>query len=421
MLVAAPMRKLLVVLHRWFGLGIALFLFQAGLTGALIAWDHEIDALLNPELYHAATPAGAELLPPLRLAELVERADPRLQVTFVPLAVEPGHAVMMSVDPLEDAATGKPYELGFDQVAVNPATGEVQGRREWGKISLSRQQVMPFLYKLHYSLHLPVASGVEIGIWFMGLVALLWLFDAFIALWISFPNRKAWRKSFAFRFDKGGYRLNFDLHRSGGVWTWLLLMPLAMTAISMNLNRELVRPVVSMFSTLADDPFATREPAPRGVLPEVRPERVIARAEADAAELGLGRPLGGLFYSPLFGVYGVGFYEPGNDHGDGGLGNPWLYYDGKSGAPAGAQLPGRGSAGDLFLQVQFPLHSGRILGTPGRIAITALGLVISMLSVTGVIIWAKKRRVRVLGEVRGTQSERAPASSDVGIRPEASV
>jgi uncharacterized iron-regulated membrane protein len=119
-------------------------------------------------------------------------------------------------------------------------------------------------------------------------------------------------------------------------------------------------------------------------------------------------------------VYGVGFYEPGKDHGDGGLGNPWLYYDGKSGAPAGAHLPGQGSAGDLFLQVQFPLHSGRILGTPGRIAITALGLIISMLSVTGVVIWAKKRKVRVLDEVRGTHSERAPAS-DVGIRPEASV
>jgi uncharacterized iron-regulated membrane protein len=401
------MRKLLVLLHRWFGLGVALFLLQAGITGALIAWDHEIDAFLNPELYHSAAPADAELLSPLRLAEIVEARDPRLEVTFLPLATTPGHALLMGVDAKRDPATGKPYVLGFDQVAVNPATGEIQDRREWGQISLSKKQLMPFLYRLHYSLHIPDVGLLPLGLWFMGMVALIWLLDCFIALWISFPSWKAWKKSFQFRLDKGGYRLTFDLHRSGGVWTWLLIMPLALTAVSMNLNREVVRPVVSMFSTLAESPFASRTPSEQGVVPAIARPQVLRRAATDALALELGRPLGGLFYSQHFGVYGVGFYEPGNDHGDGGLGNPWLYYDGKTGEPAGSELPGRGSAGDLFMQAQFPLHSGRILGVPGRIAITLLGLCVSMFSVTGVMIWARKRRQRVLAEVRdgrGTDS-----------------
>lgn len=414
------MRKILVFLHRWFGLGVALFLFQAGLTGALIAWDHEIDGLLNPELYRSENPPGAELLPPLRLAELVERDDPRLRVTFMPLAAEPGKALMMSVQPRVDPATGKPHELGFDQLAVNPVTGQVQGRRQWGALSLSRQQVMPFLYKLHYSLHLPQASGIELGIWLMGLVAIVWVLDSFIALWISFPNRKAWRKSFQFRFDKGGYRLNFDLHRSGGVWAWLLLMPLALTAVSMNLNREVMRPIVSVFSTLSDNPFASRSPRSEPATPALSRERAIELGASEANRLGLSTPPGGVFYSPEFDVYGVGFYTPGNDHGDGGLGNPWLYIDGQTGASAGAELPGRGSAGDLFMQLQFPLHSGRILGMTGRVLITALGLVIAMLSVTGVVIWAKKRRVRVLSERHPPLGERAPAS-EIEIRPEPSA
>jgi len=414
------MRKILVLLHRWFGLGMALFLFQAGFTGALIAWDHEIDGMLNPELYLSENPPGAELLSPMRLAEIVERDDPRVQVTFMPLGVEPGQALMMSVQPRIDAATGKPHELGFDQVAVNPVTGEVQGRREWGALSLSRQQVMPFLYKLHYSLHLPAASGVELGIWLMGLVAIVWVLDAFIALWISFPNRKAWRKSFQFRFGKGGYRLNFDLHRSGGVWTWLLLLPLAVSAVSMNLNREVLRPLVSMLSPLADNPFASRTPRTEPMTPALSRERAISLGSAEASRLGLEHGPGGVFYSPEFDVYGVGFYTPGNDHGDGGLGNPWLYFDGQTGAPAGSELPGRGSAGDIFMQLQFPLHSGRILGVTGRVLITALGLVIAMLSVTGVVIWAKKRRVRVLSESKDPRAERAPAS-DIDIRPEPSA
>ena len=47
------MRAVLSLLHRWFGLSIATFLFIAGLTGAIIAWDHELDALLNPSMYKA--------------------------------------------------------------------------------------------------------------------------------------------------------------------------------------------------------------------------------------------------------------------------------------------------------------------------------------------------------------------------------
>lgn len=47
-----------------------------------------------------------------------------------------------------------------------------------------------------------------------------------------------------------------------------------------------------------------------------------------------------------------------------------------------------------------PLHSGRILGLPGRILISVMGLVVAMLSVTGIAIWARKRRARLVAGVR---------------------
>ena len=65
------------------------------------------------------------------------------------------------------------------------------------------------------------------------------------------------------------------------------------------------------------------------------------------------------------------------------------------GQRGGGVVPGTGSTGDIFLQAQFPLHSGRILGLPGRILISAMGLVVAMLSATGLIIWLRKRRARV--------------------------
>lgn len=60
----------------------------------------------------------------------------------------------------------------------------------------------------------------------------------------------------------------------------------------------------------------------------------------------------------------------------------------------GDRQPWKGTAADIFIQAQFPLHSGRILGLPGRILISVTGLIVAMLSVTGVVIWWKKRAAR---------------------------
>jgi uncharacterized iron-regulated membrane protein len=121
---------------------------------------------------------------------------------------------------------------------------------------------------------------------------------------------------------------------------------------------------------------------------------ILQGAITEAEKRGWHTPPGGIFYDPEVGVYGVIFFEPGNDHGDVGLGNPSLFFDGKDGTPAGANVPGEGSAGDIFMQAQFPLHSGRIVGLPGRIFVSVMGLLVAMLSVTGVIIWQKKRWAR---------------------------
>lgn len=401
------MRASLVVLHRWFGLFIAVFLFVSGLTGAVISWDHEIDEWLNPQLFEAHSEGPVQT--PQALAAQLEARDPRLQVGFMPLYTEPGHSFGVSVNPRIDPATGKAYELDFNQIALDPVTGEEQGRRMWGAVSLSRENLMPFLYKLHYSMHIPDGFGIELGIMLFGIVAIVWTLDCFIALWLSFPRWRVWRKSLAFRWKQGGYKLNFDLHRSGGVWLWGLLLILAVTSVSMNLNVQVTRPLVELFSSLTPSPFASRTPVSldQQQQPGISRAEAVSLAAIEATRLGLEKPAGGVFYSPEFDVYGVGFYTADNDHGDGGLGNPWLYLDGQSGVLVGTQIPGTGSAGDIFMQAQFPLHSGRILGMPGRILVSLLGLVVAMLSLTGIVIWAKKRRSRVMSERRNQNRELA--------------
>ena len=131
-----------------------------------------------------------------------------------------------------------------------------------------------------------------------------------------------------------------------------------------------------------------------GAAPRIDRAEVVARATRDATQHGITAPAGAVFYSPPYRVYGVGFFEAGNEHGDGGLGNPWLYYSANDGAPVGVDIPGTGSAGDIFMRAQFPLHSGRIAGIAGRVLVSLLGLAVATLSITGVIIWARKRAAR---------------------------
>lgn len=194
-----------------------------------------------------------------------------------------------------------------------------------------------------------------------------------------------------------GSKFNFDLHRSSGVWVWGFLLILSITAVSMNLNLQVMRPLVSLFSTLTPSPFVTRAPSPpeQPIEPTIDRRSIVQLASAEAKKRGWTAPPGGIFYDPDFGIYGVTFYEAGHDHGDMGLGNPSLYFDGRDGSSAGDKVPSTGSAGDIFMQAQFPLHSGRILGLPGRIFISAMGLLVATLSVTGIIIWQKKRWARM--------------------------
>ncbi|WP_020066955.1 PepSY-associated TM helix domain-containing protein [Paraburkholderia caledonica] len=418
------MRSQLVRLHRWFGVATALFLFVAGLTGAIIAWDHELDAALNPSFFKARTEGPA--LSGLELARRVEAADPRLQVTYLPLAAEPGHTLQMMVLPRTNPVTREPYKLDFNQIAVDPATGKIQGQRQWGAFSLARIDLIPFIYKLHYTLHLPFTGGIDVGVWLMGIVGIIWLFDSAIALCLSFPSLNTWRKSFAFRFGRGGYALTFDLHRSGGVWIWGLLMIVAVTSVSMNLASPVVRPIVSMFSTLTPDPINNpeilRAPKPGDSL--LTRERVLQLAQEAGKTQHLQAPPGGIYYAEFLHAYGVGFYETGNDHGDMGLGNPWMYWDAATGKLLGQQIPGRGTAGDVFMQVQFPLHSGRILGLGGRIVISAVGIAVAVLSATGLLIWLKKLNARRRSSQNAQRMHKAPVTRDAGrapARPEPNV
>jgi uncharacterized iron-regulated membrane protein len=398
------MRAIWVIVHRWIGLVIAAFLFLTGVTGAVISWDHELDDLLNPHLLEA--PSRGESRSALELAAKFEEHNPKARVTFMPLAPEEGVSLALFITPRVDPETGRQYELGYNQVFIDPVSGKELGRREWGGVwPVTRENFVSFLYKLHYSLHLPEMWGIgRWGEWLLGSIALAWTLDCFVAFYLTLPKGRRrwwprWKAAWGVRTASGAYKLNFDLHRAGGLWTWALLFVIAFTAFSLNLFAEVFYPAMSKISQVSPTPFTSRAPVDKHtpIEPRLSYAEAVDKAKAEAQKRGWKEPAGSVFYTPEWGIYGVQFFHPGDDHGAAGVGPARLYYDGADGRYLGDRQPWVGTAADIFVQAQFPVHSGRILGLPGRILISLMGLVVAGLSVTGVVIWWRKRRAALAG------------------------
>ena len=389
-------RAALVLLHRYLGLATAVFLALAGLTGSILAFHHEIDEWLNPQFY--TVPSGSEGAPagaPLGLVDLAARAaadHPGLEIIYIESEGEADHPALAVGEPPLDPETGTYPEVAYNWIYLHPVTGETLATRYWARFSFAAEDLIPFIYEFHHTLTLP-------GLWgylLMGGVAIAWTLDCFIALVLTFPRGRPffskWKTSWQVKRGAGSYRTNLDLHRAGGLWLWLILLPVAVSSIAMNLPDHVFRPAVSLFSPVEQSVYYQRqswtseEIGPRGV----GYAEILAQARESAAELDLDKPVYGLYYNTLYNFYAAGY----GSHDGEPLGSPWFFFDGGDGRLLRADIPGRGTAGEIFEQLQLPIHGGRIAGLAGRIVICVAGLVIFMLSVTGIVIWWKKRNAR---------------------------
>ena len=422
------MRSMFGRLHRWAGLLTAGFLFFSGVTGAVISWDHELDDLLNKQ-FHDVTSSGPAK-PSGELAALIEQRDPRVRVNYLLMAPEKGESLSFFLQPRIDPATGKRYtDVNDNPVFIDPNTGAELGRRMWGAVwPVTRENFVSFLYKLHYTMHIPEFWGSDRwGARLLGIIAIIWTIDCFVGFYLTLPARRLanagrapavtrelgrgfwarWKPAWKIKTSGSGYRINFDIHRAFSLWTWALLFIVAFTAFSLNLYFEVFSPIMKKVSDYTPTPYELREyrDLDHPIEPKMTWSDILARATADGKARGWEAPVGSLFYGPAHGVDAAAVFHPGDDHGAAGVAPAQLYYDSEDGRPIGDRVPWVGTAADIFVQLQFPLHSGRIVGLPGRILISAMGLVVAALSVTGVVIWWRKRRARV--RVRETTEARS--------------
>ena len=293
-----------------------------------------------------------------------------------------GHPALLATVPREAGA-----KVEHDVFYLDPVSGEEVGKRLWAACCFQPANLVPWVLEFH---HNPTLPG-NWGLYLMGGGDVL--VPRLLRRRLADPAARPavlGKRTTAWKIKRGNaYRFNFDLHRAGGLWLWLLLAPVALSSVALNLPSQVFAAGIAV---LADRTERLRRaggcPGSNwGDPPDY--DRTFQLASVEAARLGIAEPIGELYYSFEYNFFGAGF----GDHDDP-MGKSWLFFHGSDGRLLGQEVAGQGSWGERFYRLQYPIHGGRIAGLPGRIAIAALGLAIAGLSLTGVLHLAAQRRAR---------------------------
>ncbi|MBS0380508.1 MAG: PepSY domain-containing protein [Proteobacteria bacterium] len=409
------LRRPLVWLHRWVGLVIAAFLILEGLTGSVLAFRVPLERAINPELFGVP---GTSSPPDLAtLAERAEAQEPHARIDYFSVDHD---QVVVRVSPRVNPSSARPWPIGFDRVFLDPSTGRELGRRRESDLSQGSQNVVSFLYALHMEL----AAG-SVGYWTLGIVALAWTVDCFVGLYLTMPaglHRFAWRWAPAWRIKTraSAVRVNFDLHRAGGLWLWPILFVFAWSSVMFNLNPVYV-PVMSAAMDYRDPSSVINQP---GLHENQHPklgwrdaQDLGARAmDRIAVERGFRilRPYG-MAYIESFGVYTYAVESSLNVQQNAWSTSVWV--DGDTGEIRDVSIPRGEHSGNTAETWLRALHFADVHNsTAYRVFVGTVGIVVVMLSITGIYLWWKKRRARHWGRARAEATGTASRVNRVLIR-----
>ncbi len=389
-------RAYFVWLHRWTGLLTVGFLMLEGITGSVLAFRRSVEELVTPELF-AVHQSGAPTLSLAMLAERAEALTPEARVGY--FWVDDRQAVMRMQPRGNGTAT-----LAFDHLFLDPWTGQELGRRLDGDLSQGRINLVPFLYRLHMNLAMGEAGTVVLGI-----IALAWTLDCFLGFYLTLPRAIAhflrrWKPAWSVKYPATAVRVNYDIHRAGGLWLWPLLFVFGWSSVMFNLPAVYELVTARLFDYRSDFDLLNSLP----LHPNATPHLTWGDAERRGAEI-MARTAKregfkilhayGMAYIPEFGVYTYAVASDVNVEAHGWATSLWL--DGDTGDLVSIDMPRREPRGNFVGLWLRALHFADLRDSPlYRLLVCVLGLVVTALSATGVYIWLRKRSVKAFAHGR---------------------
>jgi uncharacterized iron-regulated membrane protein len=390
------MRLIILLIHRWAGLAISVFLIIVGLTGSLLAFNDDLEKLINPDVFTITS--DQPLMSLASIANIVEKSHPEVRVGY--FMRRDGQPTIVRVRPKINKLTGNPYQLNFDQIFIDPSNGKELGKRKWGDISQGKINLMPFIYKIHFSLLLG-----DWGILLLGVVALIWVFDSIYSIFLTFPKHinnffTKWKKAWIIKIPFSSFfRFNFDLHRATGLWFLPLLLIFAWSSVMFNLPNVYDWTTRNIFDYDSYLDLANK----KTFSPEYAPKLSWVEAENQSSELmkviakkysfQVIKPIG-LAYVAENNVYSY-TVESNLDISLNSWDGAGIWIDGDTGKLRNIFLPKGQHDGNTISNWLRALHFGNINNSLAyRALVGLLGVLITLLSFSGIYIWYKKNKAR---------------------------
>uniref|UniRef100_E6VBT2 PepSY domain-containing protein n=2 Tax=Rhodopseudomonas palustris TaxID=1076 RepID=E6VBT2_RHOPX len=383
-----------VFIHKWTGLLAAAFLIVAGVTGSLLAFEKELEALVNPGQYvvqprldEQGRPAA--MLDPFELHARAVAALPGYQVTGFPFLRTPDRSVPFNL------TRGDPKQPDADQAFLDPYDGRLLGVRKYGATPFDRTTLIGFIYKLHYALALPAPYGQ----WLFGLVALVWTVNCLVGIVSTFPRIppfwKRWLPAWLIKHTGSTYRLHYDVHRASGLWLWAVLFLFAWSSVMLNLRQEIYTPVMSTFLEFSATPEPRKADTSKPLLGWPQAYDIASRAMDElAAQHGFTVNFRShLFYNRRFDAFI--YYANTSRDVQSDRGQTGVFIDARSGALLGSRMPTGAYSGDTVSRWLQSLHMAKVFGLPFRIFVAFVGLALAISAYTGLYVWWKKRKARL--------------------------
>jgi uncharacterized iron-regulated membrane protein len=352
------MKKLLLNLHLYVGIAAALFLICISVSGAIIAFEPELNHVFHPQLTDV-TPTGPPLNWDLFRARVDEQSPGWKLIRFY-FPDRPDRSTYVR---LRNVATHK-----IHHVYVNQYTGAILGSTEDGS---------NWILKVH-DLHVNFLSGKignQIVTW--STAGLLILSISGILLW--WP-----RKIFRMRRGTALPRFNRDLHLTVGFWSSIAMFAFAVTGLSLHyqtgkllglLNTPTAAIYMPGHGTTIEGMMATaREALPGADIPRL----LLSEKKGD----------------PVF-LY-MRFPEDKTP-----AGRSFTTIDPKTGVVLSV---GSSRTAPLMqtalVQWTREIHTGTLLGLPSKILAVCFALLLTVLAITGPLMWINK----LLAAARGRKA-----------------
>ena len=357
------LNRYLFTIHSWFGLITGIFLLMLGLSGSLLIFKEELDN----SLYHTLLTVKPQerSLSLDSLYKIAVKHYPNLDgMAWINPVAPKDHSYEFRLY-LNDSRLIS-YDLGL--INLNQYTGEIlrQGRGDDLEVGW-----IEWLYQFHFSFHLGVPGAALVALF--GIAMLISVFTGLIIY-----RKFIWKVvTFSVRFNRKNRRtITSSLHRITGVWALVFNVVILFTGFWLNLfafekgawKKEMIPTApntlvkVSLDSLYAEALQKIPDLVPTYVYFPTQPERTFSIRGIRKGQ------------NPLF------------------AGGNSVQFDGQTG-----QFVSQTTFEDLsfWKQVQatfYPLHIGNFGGIALKILYIIIGLTPGLLSVTGFLLWRRRKR-----------------------------